>query len=74
MSKRFNIRPGGKLSGVIQVPGDKSMSHRSVIFGALAEGTTHVSGLLEGEDVYWRLLQPFVPWVSISQGRMKVAW
>ena len=51
MSKRFNIRPGGKLSGVIQVPGDKSMSHRSVIFGALAEGTTHVSGLLEGEDV-----------------------
>ena len=51
MSKRFNIRPGGKLSGVIQVPGDKSMSHRSVIFGALAEGNTHVSGLLEGEDV-----------------------
>lgn len=51
MSKRFNVRPGGKLLGSIQVPGDKSMSHRAVIFGALAEGTTHVSGLLEGEDV-----------------------
>ena len=51
MSKRFIVSPGGKLSGSIQVPGDKSMSHRSVIFGALAEGTTHVSGLLEGEDV-----------------------
>ena len=51
MSKRFNISPGGTLSGTIRVPGDKSMSHRSVIFGALAEGITHVSGLLEGEDV-----------------------
>lgn len=51
MSKRFNVSPGGSLSGSIQVPGDKSMSHRSVIFGALAEGITHVSGLLEGEDV-----------------------
>ena len=51
MSKRFIVSPGGKLSGSMQVPGDKSMSHRAVIFGALAEGTTHVSGLLEGEDV-----------------------
>jgi 3-phosphoshikimate 1-carboxyvinyltransferase len=51
VSKRFIVSPGGKLSGSMQVPGDKSMSHRSVIFGALAEGTTHVSGLLEGEEV-----------------------
>lgn len=51
MSKRFSISPGGKLTGNISVPGDKSMSHRSVILGALAEGITHVSGLLEGEDV-----------------------
>lgn len=51
MSKRFKVSPGGSLLGTIQVPGDKSMSHRSVIFGALAEGVTHVSGLLEGEDV-----------------------
>ncbi len=51
MSKRVKISPGGKLAGSIRIPGDKSMSHRSVILGALAEGITHVSGLLEGEDV-----------------------
>ncbi len=51
MSKQLKINPGGKLNGTIRIPGDKSMSHRSVILGALAEGTTHVSGLLEGEDV-----------------------
>lgn len=51
MSKRFRVQPGGKLVGTVRIPGDKSMSHRSVIFGALAEGITHVSGLLEGEDV-----------------------
>jgi 3-phosphoshikimate 1-carboxyvinyltransferase len=47
----FIVRPGGKLSGRIRVPGDKSISHRSVMLGALAEGTTRVTGLLEGEDV-----------------------
>ncbi len=39
------------LSGKIRVPGDKSMSHRSVMFSSLANGTSHVKGLLEGEDV-----------------------
>ncbi len=39
------------LNGAIRVPGDKSISHRSVIFSSIAEGTSHVSGLLEGEDV-----------------------
>lgn len=38
------------LRGVITVPGDKSISHRSVMLGALAQGTTHVSGFLMGED------------------------
>src|SRR5438270_18534 len=47
----FVVQPGGKLSGRVRVPGDKSISHRSVMFGSLAEGTTHVTGLLEGEDV-----------------------
>jgi 3-phosphoshikimate 1-carboxyvinyltransferase len=45
------VRPGGKLAGRIRVPGDKSISHRSVMLGSLAEGTTRVTGLLEGEDV-----------------------
>ena len=39
------------LSGSIRVPGDKSISHRALMFGALAEGQTRISGLLEGEDV-----------------------
>jgi 3-phosphoshikimate 1-carboxyvinyltransferase len=39
------------LSGVVRAPGDKSISHRALIFGALATGTTTVEGLLEGEDV-----------------------
>ncbi|WP_114388945.1 3-phosphoshikimate 1-carboxyvinyltransferase [Notoacmeibacter marinus] len=39
------------LSGTIRVPGDKSISHRSLMFGGLASGETVISGLLEGEDV-----------------------
>jgi len=39
------------LSGVARVPGDKSISHRSLMIGALAAGETHIMGLLEGEDV-----------------------
>ncbi|ALG68685.1 3-phosphoshikimate 1-carboxyvinyltransferase [Beggiatoa leptomitoformis] len=49
-SKRFIVQPGGQLHGQHRVPGDKSISHRSIMLGALAEGTTHVSGFLEGED------------------------
>ncbi len=41
----------GPLRGTIKVPGDKSISHRAVMFGALAVGETRVTGLLEGEDV-----------------------
>ena len=53
MSKTIDyiVQPGGKLTGRIRVPGDKSISHRSVMLGSLAEGTTRVTGLLEGEDV-----------------------
>jgi len=47
----FIVQPGGRLQGRVRVPGDKSISHRSVMLGALADGTTEVTGLLEGEDV-----------------------
>jgi len=43
--------PAGPLKGRIRVPGDKSISHRSLMFGALAVGKTTIHGLLEGEDV-----------------------
>ena len=39
------------LSGRVRVPGDKSISHRAMMFGGLAAGRSRVTGLLEGEDV-----------------------
>jgi 3-phosphoshikimate 1-carboxyvinyltransferase len=47
---RFRLQPGGSVSGDIRVPGDKSISHRSIMLGALADGVTEVEGFLEGED------------------------
>ncbi len=49
--KNWTIASSQKLKGTIEVPGDKSISHRAIIFGALSEGTTRVRHLLEGEDV-----------------------
>ncbi len=46
----YLAQPGGRLSGRVRVPGDKSISHRSIMLGSLAEGTTEVQGFLEGED------------------------
>lgn len=46
----FEITPGGKVNGTFRVPGDKSISHRSIMLGAIAEGITEVEGFLEGED------------------------
>ncbi len=47
----MTARASGPLKGVAEVPGDKSISHRSLILGALAVGETRISGLLEGQDV-----------------------
>ena len=47
---KFIVQPGGALRGEARVPGDKSISHRAIMLGALADGTTHVSGFLQGED------------------------
>src|SRR3981081_1762767 len=44
-------RRSGPLKGSVRVPGDKSISHRALIFGALTVGETRIKGLLEGEDV-----------------------
>jgi len=46
----FECLPGGSVTGSIRVPGDKSISHRSIILASIAQGTTHISGFLEGED------------------------
>lgn len=47
----LEARSGGALTGKARVPGDKSISHRALILGALSVGETRISGLLEGEDV-----------------------
>jgi len=47
----YQVAAGGALTGRLRVAGDKSISHRSVMLGSLADGVTHVTGLLEGEDV-----------------------
>ncbi len=47
---RFLCSPGGRLSGELRVPGDKSISHRSVMLASIADGTSRVRGFLLGED------------------------
>ncbi|HKB25292.1 MAG TPA: 3-phosphoshikimate 1-carboxyvinyltransferase [Methylomirabilota bacterium] len=47
---RFRVRPVTRLEGTAQVPGDKSISHRAALLGALADGATEVHGYLEAED------------------------
>jgi 3-phosphoshikimate 1-carboxyvinyltransferase len=49
---RLACRRAGPLEGTIEVPGDKSVSHRALLFGALATGETRVTGLLDAEDVH----------------------
>ena len=48
---RLSARPGRRLHGETRAPGDKSISHRALILGAMATGVTEISGLLEGDDV-----------------------
>ena len=47
---RWRLAPRGTVAGNVTVPGDKSISHRALMLGALADGDTHITGFLEGED------------------------
>lgn len=71
----FRAQPGGSVTGTIRVPGDKSISHRSIMLGSLAEGITEVSGFLEGEDAL-ATLQAFrdmgVVIEGPNQGRVRI--
>lgn len=49
--KIYRVSPGGPLRGILRVPGDKSISHRSLMLGSVASGQTNITGLLQGEDV-----------------------
>ncbi len=46
----YRVAPGGRLQGRVRVPGDKSISHRALLFGAIAEGETEITGFLPGAD------------------------
>lgn len=50
MTVSYTVQPGGRLQGTVRVPGDKSVSHRAIILGSIASGTTPIAGFLEGED------------------------
>jgi len=47
---KFTANPSARMRGVLRVPGDKSISHRAIMFGAIAHGTTRITGFLEGAD------------------------
>jgi 3-phosphoshikimate 1-carboxyvinyltransferase len=49
-SSSLQLSGGGSLGGTVRVPGDKSISHRALLFGAIAEGETRIEGLLPAED------------------------
>ena len=47
---RYLVRPGGRVAGELTVPGDKSISHRALMLGGIAQGDTEITGFLAGED------------------------
>lgn len=64
--KNYIVQPGGSFKGSIRVPGDKSISHRSIMLGSLAEGITNVTGFLEGEDALATLASCYAMGVQID--------
>lgn len=71
----YTVKPGGSVTGELRVPGDKSISHRSIMLGSLADGITEVEGFLEGEDAL-ATLQAFrdmgVVIEGPDQGRVRI--
>jgi cyclohexadieny/prephenate dehydrogenase / 3-phosphoshikimate 1-carboxyvinyltransferase len=50
MTQRYRVQPSVEIGGDISVPGDKSVSHRTLMLGGIADGTTHATGFLASED------------------------
>ncbi|MDQ7811991.1 3-phosphoshikimate 1-carboxyvinyltransferase [Brevundimonas sp.] len=75
MPSTLTARSASALSGVVRAPGDKSMSHRALILGAMATGVTEIDGLLEGDDVLAtaRAVEAFGAEVErLGEGRWRV--
>lgn len=76
MSENRTINPTSALKGDITVPGDKSISHRSIMFGSLAKGTTVVKGFLHGEDNHATLRAFLAMGIDIAEendGTLRIA-
>ncbi|HEV2332249.1 MAG TPA: 3-phosphoshikimate 1-carboxyvinyltransferase, partial [Gammaproteobacteria bacterium] len=71
---RYSVEPGGALKGSLRMPGDKSISHRALLLGAIAEGETRISGFLAGEDCLATLaaIRALGVQVESLDGRLKV--
>ena len=67
MSRGFRVEPGGALRGALRVPGDKSVSHRSLMLGAIADGRTEIEGFLAGADCLATLAALQAMGVEIAQ-------
>ena len=72
---RFVCKPGGSLGGNFRVPGDKSISHRSIILASIADGSSHISGFLQGEDSLntMRAFQQMGVPITRNQGEVTVS-
>ncbi len=71
---KLTASPGSALQGLAAIPGDKSCSHRALIFGAMAEGETRIRGLLESEDVLTttRAIESFGIRVDLAAGGERI--
>jgi 3-phosphoshikimate 1-carboxyvinyltransferase len=49
-SRAYRVQPGGTVRGIVRVPGDKSISHRALMLGGIAEGVSEITGFLASED------------------------
>ena len=71
---RKSIYPKKSLKGTITVPGDKSISHRAVMFGAISKGVTEITGFLAGDDCMSTIscFKKLGVNIDISEDRVKV--
>src|SRR5207249_4543297 len=68
----FRVRPVNRLHGTVEVPGDKSISHRAALLGALADGVTEIHGYLEAEDCV-RTLTAIAHTAPVASAQVKSA-
>jgi len=69
----YRLDPGSRVAGELTVPGDKSISHRALMFGGIAEGDTEITGFLAGEDCLSTLRALQAMGVSIERPEEQLA-